>query len=365
MNNPAAQLNTANNTDEMMQLLTPLQLGDIRLSNRVIMAPMTRNRADSDGIPTASMVKHYADRATAGLIIAEGTWPSASGQAYCRQPGIETPAHISAWRDVTNAVHASGGKIVLQIMHAGRIGSQFIKASGSETVAPSALQAAGQVFTDSAGMQAFDIPRALTLDDIAAVVAEHRQAAVNAKEAGFDGVELHCTSGYLPMQFLCSGTNQRSDEYGGSAANRSRFAVECLTAMTEVMGGGRVGLRINPGNSFNDAADDDASASHIALLQGIADLNLAYLHVMRSPLAELDAFTLAQTYFQGPLILNDGFNPERAEEAISAGTGQAVSFARHFIANPDLVIRISKDIPLSKFNRHTLYTAGDVGYNDY
>ncbi|BDM64224.1 alkene reductase [Shewanella sp. NFH-SH190041] len=351
-------------------LLTPVTLGTLALSNRVIMAPMTRNRASADGVPTPEMVTHYQDRASAGLIVAEGTWPVKAGQAYNRQPGIETPAQIAAWRDVTDAVHNQGGKIVLQIMHAGRIGSHHIKGETTDHIAPSAVQARGEVYTDAAGMQPFDSPRALTLDEISEVVEQHRQAAVNASAAGFDGVELHCTSGYLPMQFLCHSTNQREDEYGGSPQQRCRFALECLAAMVEVFGPGRVGLRVNPGNRFNDTDDPCPKTLHDTLLRQALKLDLAYLHIMRSPLEEIDAFALAKaacldTGRDCALILNDSFSPTSGADAIAAGRGAAVSFARHFIANPDLVARIAAGQPLAKFDRRTLYTPGAQGYNDY
>lgn len=346
-------------------LLMPCALGSLELKNRVVMAPMTRNRADSDGVPTAMMVQHYADRASAGLIIAEGTWPSVTGQAYCRQPGIETPEQIAAWREVTDAVHLKGGKIVLQIMHAGRIGSDKIKPEGIESVAPSAIQAQGEIFTDREGMQPFDMPRALTTSEVKAVIEEYRQSAINAKEAGFDGVELHCTSGYLPMQFLCSGTNKRADQYGGDAAGRARFAFECLQAMAEELGSGCVGLRMNPGNTFNDTQDDDPVESHVALLKLIAPLELGYLHIMKAPVQDIDAFALAKEHFSGAIILNDNFEPETAASALAEGVGDAVSFARHFIGNPDLVERIAEGVKLSGFDRTTLYTPGEKGYNDY
>ncbi|MGR5133905.1 alkene reductase [Vibrio alfacsensis] len=345
-------------------LFESLSLGEITLNNRIVMAPMTRNRANPDGSPSSLMVQHYAERASAGLIIAEGTWPSVTGQAYCRQPGIETDAHIEAWRKVTDAVHQKGGKIVLQIMHAGRVGSGHIKPPGVETVAPSAIQAKGEVYTDAAGMQPFDMPRALSTQEVKSVVEEHRQAAINAKKAGFDGVELHCTSGYLPMQFLCSGTNLRTDEYGGTVENRARFAFECLQAMSDVFDH-RVGLRINPGNQFNDTQDQDPVASHIALLKACRNLNLAYVHVMRAPTTYIDAFTLVKAHFSGAVILNDGFSAESANQAIKNELGDAVSFARHFIANPDLVERIERNQSLAKFDRATLYTAGGEGYIDY
>ena len=352
-------------TDTKPMLFEPLQLGDLHLTNRVVMAPMTRNRAGADGVPGDVMVEHYGQRGDAGLIVAEGTWPSAVGQSYCRQPGIATPAQIAGWKRVTDAVHARGGLIVLQIMHGGRIGSQLIKGEGVDTVAPTALQAAGQVVTDTDGLQPYDTPRALTTEEVRAVVQEHAQAARNAREAGFDGVELHGTSGYLPMQFLSSGTNQRTDEYGGNAAARARFAFECLREMAAAIGAGRVGLRLNPGNNYNDTSDEDSAATHAELMRQAATLNLAYLHVMRAPTPELDAFALAREQFGERLILNDGFDAANAEAALQQYGGAALSFARHYIGNPDLVARLRAGQPLARFDRKTLYTPGAAGYTTY
>ena len=349
----------------MPKLFQPLVLGDLQLKNRIVMAPMTRNRANTDGVPNDLMADYYGQRGDAGLIVAEGTWPSATGQAYCRQPGIATPEQIKGWQQVTDAVHAKGGLIVLQIMHGGRIGSHHIKAAGTETVAPSALLAAGEVVTDSVGMQPYDMPRALETHEVKALVQEHAQAARNARLAGFDGVELHCTSGYLPMQFLCSGTNLRTDEYGGNAANRARFAIECLREMGLAIGPGRVGLRVNPGNTYNDTSDENSAQTHIELMQQAAHLNLAYLHVMRAPLAEIDAFEMARTHFGDRLILNDGFTPENSEEALAQFENSALSYARHFIGNPDLVQRLQNGHPLTRFDRKTLYTPGAAGYTSY
>jgi NADPH2 dehydrogenase/N-ethylmaleimide reductase len=346
-------------------LFEPLVLGELHLRNRIVMAPMTRNRAQPDGVPTDAMVAYYSQRADAGLIVAEGTSPSATGQAYCREPAIETPAQMAGWQRVTDAVHARGGLIVLQLMHGGRIGSRHIKPAGVETVAPSAIRAAGEVFTDAAGMQPYDEPRALRTDEVRAVVQEFRLAALNARQAGFDGVELHGTSGYLPMQFLSSGSNRRSDEYGGPAANRARFAFECLREMAQAIGAGRVGLRLNPGNTYNDTSDEDSAATHAELMRQAATLNLAYLHVMRSPVPEIDAFALARRHFGASLVLNDGFDGPTAEAALVATQGKAVSFARHFIGNPDLVRRLREGLPLARFDRKTLYTAGPAGYSDY
>ncbi len=346
-------------------LFDRLQLGELRLSNRIVMAPMTRNRADAAGLATDCMVDYYSQRADAGLIVAEGTWPSATGQSYCRQPGIANAAQISAWKRVTDAVHGRGGLIMLQIMHGGRIGSRHIKGPGVRTVAPSALQAAGEVFTDAAGMQPFDMPVALSLDEIQEVIDEHRQAALNARAAGFDGVELHGTSGYLPKAFLSSGTNQRDDLYGGSVANRVRFSMECLQVMAAAIGPGRVGLRLNPGNSFNDCFDEDSAASHAELIRQANSLDLAYLHLMRAPTPDIDAFALGAEHFKGRLILNDGFGPENARQALLDWPQAALSFARHFVANPDLVWRLRQGLPLTRFDRKTLYTAGPAGYSDY
>lgn len=349
----------------MDALFQPVQLGQLRLANRVVMAPMTRNRATPGGVPTACMADYYAQRAGAGLIVAEGSWPSAAGQAYCRQPGIANPDQVAGWRRVTDAVHAGGGLIVLQIMHGGRIGSGHIKPPGVATVAPSALRAAGQVFTDAAGMQDYDLPRALGTDEVRVVVREHALAALLARAAGFDGVELHCTSGYLPMQFLSSGTNLRDDEYGGDAAGRARFAFECLAAMARAIGAGRVGLRLNPGNTYNDTSDEDSGATHAELMRQAATLELAYLHVMRAPTPDIDAFALARAHFGERLILNDGFGPDNAGAALEHYPGAACSFGRHFVGNPDLARRLREGLPLARFDRNTLYTAGAAGYSDY
>jgi N-ethylmaleimide reductase len=346
-------------------LFQPLQLGEITLANRVVMAPMTRSRASEGDVPNDLHVAHYGARAGAGLIITEGTQPSADGKGYCRTPGLHAAAQIAAWSRVTSAVHAGGGRIVVQLMHVGRIASRHNKAAGAQTVAPSALRARGRIFTDSAGMAEFDTPRALEGNEILGVIGEPAQAARNAIAAGFDGVELHCTSGYLPMQFLAHNTNQRDDAWGGSAARRRRFVVETLEAMAGAIGAGRVGLRVRPGSPFNDIVDADPVETYAGLLDAIAPLRLAYLHVMLSPLPELDAFALARRHFQGPLIVNDGFDGASARRALASGAGEAVSFARHFIGNPDLTRRLRDGTPLADFDRDTLYTPGPNGYNDY
>jgi N-ethylmaleimide reductase len=346
-------------------LFDPVQLGDIPLANRVVMAPMTRSRAGPGDAPTALNVEYYRQRASAGLIVSEGVQPSASGKGYCRTPGLYSEEQVAGWKAVTDAVHAAGGRMVAQIMHCGRVGSHLNKDPGAETVAPSAVRAKGQIYTDAAGMVDLDEPRALRLDEIPGVIEEYRHATVCALAAGFDGVELHCTSGYLPAQFLSTGTNRRTDAYGGGVANRLRFVLEVLEAMTGAAGSGRVGMRICPGNPFNDLHDDDPHETFAALLDAVSPMRLAYLHVIRSPRKDLDAFALGRQHFRGPLIVNDGFDRDSAERVVAAGEAAAVSFGRSYIGNPDLVRRMRDGLPLARFDVATLYTPGPAGYTDY
>ena len=345
----------------MSKLFEPCRFGSIELKNRVVMAPMTRSRADDQGVPTEMMVEYYAQRASAGLIVTEGTYPSEDGKGYCRTPGIVSPDQIAAWKKVTDAVHAKGGKLVMQIMHCGRCSHEDNKRADSETVAPSAIPAAGEVFTEE-GMKPFSDPRALTLAEIPQVIEEYRQATINAFEAGFDGVELHGASGYLPAQFLSPGSNQRDDEYGGSLENRVRFVKEVLEAMASVKGADKVGLRICPGFEFNDVKDPNSQETFEGLLSAIQPLNLAYLHVMRA--SPLDVTRLATDFFKGPFIINGGFNRETAEEAVQ-DQATAVSFGASFIANPDLVARLQNEFPLAAPNEQAMYSFTREGYSDY
>lgn len=347
----------------MTTLFDPLTLGELSLRNRIVMAPMTRSRADAQDAPTALHVDYYRQRASAGLIVAEGTHPSPQGKGYCRTPGIHTPTQITGWRAVTDAVHAAGGCMVLQLMHVGRIAHHLNKAAGVETVAPSAVQATGKTYTES-GMQPFDMPRALRTEEIATVIAEYRQATQNALAAGFDGVELHCASGYLPAQFLSTGSNQRTDAYGGSVENRIRFVVETLQAMIEVAGAGRVGIRICPGNPFNDLHDDDPAETFAALLEAITPLQLAYLHLIYLPALPCDGLQLVQNHYRGSVIINDSLDFASATRYISEGIA-AASFGRNYVSNPDLVERFRQGAPLAAFDVATLYTAGARGYTDY
>jgi N-ethylmaleimide reductase len=339
-------------------LFDPLQLGELQLANRIVMAPMTRSRATEADLPNALMAEYYAQRASAGLIITEGIHPSANGQGYCRTPGLYTPAHAAAWRQVTDAVHVAGGRIVAQLMHVGRVATHYNKAVGSETVAPSAIRANVQLYTDAAGMVDTDTPRELTPAEIAGVIEEHATAARLAMEAGFDGVELHCCSGYLAAQFLHASSNRRTDAYGGTPERRCRFVLETLSAMADAIGAGRVGYRICPGNPFNDA-----TFGH--LLAASAGMGLAYVHVVHMPQLGVDAQALARPHFPHNLIINESFDQAKAAAALAADEADAVAFGRAFIANPDLVRRYREGLALSQFNHRSLYTAGAEGYADY
>lgn len=348
-----------------MDLFSPVNLGRLRLANRVVMAPMTRSRAGVDAVPTDIMVDYYAQRASAGMIISEGIAPGADGLGYCRTPGLFNEAQVAAWSKVVAAVHAAGGTIVAQLMHVGRVASYHNKPADSETVAPSAITAAGEIYTDQAGMVPFDHPRALRTGEIPGIVSVYRRATENAFRAGFDGVELHCTSGYLPAQFLATGTNRRTDEYGGNVENRCRFVLEVLIAMAGVDGPGRVGMRICPGNPFNDLSDDNPLATHDYLLGAAAPMDLAYLHIIRMPAGGVDNIALGRRYFGDRLIVNDGYDLEEASALVAAGEAAAVSFGRPYIANPDLVERFRENAPLAELDRTTLYAGGPAGYSDY
>ena len=347
----------------ILSLLDPIDFGALALRNRIVMAPMTRSRAEVSGDPNDLMVTYYRQRASAGMIISEGIYPSFAGQGYARTPGLVTDSHVAGWRKVTDAVHAEGGIMVAQLMHCGRIAHAANK--HGRTVAPSALRARGEMYTDEHGMQPFDEPRALSEQEVLDVIRDYGHATELAMEAGFDGVELHGTSGYLPAQFLCAGPNRREDAWGGSLENRIRFPREVLRAMSEAAGADRVGLRICPGNPFNDLQDEDPEATFTGLLQALHGADLAYLHILRRPDADLDNFALARQHFEGPLLLNESFTLPEAADAIAAGDGEAVSFARLFVANPDLVRRAREGYQLAAFDRRTLYTPGARGYIDY
>ena len=346
----------------MATLFDPCTLGALQLSNRIVMAPMTRSRANNDGTPTDMMMDYYRQRASAGLIIAEGTYPSEDGKGYCRTPGIVNESHIAGWKKITDAVHAEGGSIVLQIMHCGRCSHEENKSTSAETVAPSAISADGEVFTEE-GMKPFSEPRALRNDEIADVIEDYRQSTINAYTAGFDGVELHATSGYLPAQFLSPGSNQRNDQYGGSLENRIRFVKEVLEVMCSVKGGERVGMKICPGFPFNDIKDPNAQETFEALLNAVKPLELAYLHIMRA--SPLDLIAMSKKHFGGPCIINGGFDQNSASQAINSEQAMAVSFGNHYIANPDLVNRFQKNVKLAEPDFNTIYVPSEQGYSNY
>ncbi|AXB80263.1 alkene reductase [Novosphingobium sp. P6W] len=349
-------------------IFDPVELGDIQLANRIVMAPMTRDRAGPGDVPTEVMAQYYSQRAGAGLIVTEGTQPSPTGKGYWRTPGIHSAAQVEGWRKVAEAVHAQGGKIVMQLMHVGRAAVAANKDRSAETVAPSAIACPDPIPGPDGSLTATAMPRALATEEIAGVIAEYAAAARNAVAAGMDGVELHCASGYLPMQFLSSNSNRRTDRYGGSAENRIRFVVETLQALADAIGAGRVGFRICPGVAFNGMADVDPHETYAALLKAVDDLGLGYVHLIHIPLEGQDALDLVHEHWSGPVIENGGMTLESARDLLAQGRAAAVSFGYAFIANPDLVERFRKGVPLAKASRATFYSgAGDDrnGYTDY
>lgn len=352
----------------MTDIFSPVRLGDIELANRIVMAPMTRDRAGEGDVPTPIMAEYYRQRASAGLIVSEGTQPSPTGKGYYRTPGIHSDAQVEGWRAVADGVHVEGGKIVMQLMHCGRASVRANKDPEAETVAPSAIRCPDKIFGPDGTPQEADMPRALETDEISGVIGEYVAAARNALRAGIDGVELHCASGYLPMQFLSSNTNQRTDRYGGSVENRVRFVVETLEALASAIGPGRVGFRICPGVTFNGMADANPAETYATLLKAVDHLGLAYLHLIHIPNAGFDALDLVRANWTGPVIENQGLTLEKAKAVLDEAKADAVSFGYAFIANPDLVERFRTGTPLAKADRATFYTGnGDDrrGYVDY
>lgn len=347
----------------MNTLFTSVQIGATVLTNRVVMAPMTRSRADDAGVPGELVARYYGQRATAGLIITEGVYPSAVGKGYVRTPGIHSVEQVAAWRQVTDAVHAQGGKIFMQLMHCGRISHPSMQPDGEIPLAPSAIRPAGQLWTEQ-GQQDFVTPREMTIADIAATIEEFRLATRNALAAGFDGVELHAASGYLPEQFLSSGSNQRKDNYGGSVANRVRFVHAVLAAMAAEAGGARVGLKISPEMGFNDIRDDNPQETYTTLVDAIAGLGLAYLHVTLFG-AQTDYHALLRPRFQGAYLIGGGLDRNKAEALLETGAADATVFGSSFIANPDLPARLRQGAALAQADRASFYSPGAAGYTDY
>lgn len=350
----------------MPDLFDPIDLGAIAAKNRIFMAPMTRNRADRLGCLPDFAADYYAQRAGAGLIVTEGTQTSWEGQGYARTPGLHTPDQVNAWRCVTDAVHAAGGRIVVQLMHAGRVAHPLNRQTDAQPVAPSAIAPANTpMYTDESGMQPIPTPRALETSEIGPIVSEYASAARNAIDAGFDGVELHAASGYLPMQFLSSETNQRSGRYGGSLPNRMRFIIEVMEALAGTAGGGRVGIKLSPGIDFNECIDADPAATYSALVTELNQFDLAYLHVA-GVTDEFDVHGTLRPLFDGPYVAGAGLRVrEDADSLLRDGLADATIWATRFIANPDLPERLHTGGPFAEPVEATFYTPGPEGYVDY
>jgi N-ethylmaleimide reductase len=347
-----------------IDLLTPGRIGHLDTPNRIMMAPMTRSRALPRGVPSPLAIEYYAQRASAGLITTEGVAPSAVGLGYARTPAIENAEQIAAWKKIADAVHAKDGRIFMQFMHVGRIGHSANRYTDEPLVAPSAIRAAGQIRTDTLGMQDMDMPRALETSEIPGVIEEFAQATRNALAAGFDGVELHAASGYLPMQFLSTGTNKRTDGYGGAVTNRIRFVMETLDAMIAAAGSAdRVAMKIAPGMPFNDLQDDDPVGTYTTLVTAVAPLRLAYLHVLHTPIPGI--LSILRPLYRGTLAAGGAFDRESGNAALAAGTADFIVFGKLFTSNPDLPERFAASSPLTPWNADLFYTAGPEGYVDF
>ena len=350
-------------------LFSPVTIGSLELRNRLVMAPLTRVRSGADGVPGPLVAEHYRQRASLGLIITEGIYPSAEGQGFSGQPGLVTQAQLQGWRKVTDEVHAEGGKIFAQVMHAGRATHPEIN-GGYETVAPSAVAVEGVIRTPL-GKLPCAVPRALAESELDSVRDIFVRASLAAVEAGFDGVELHGANGYLLHEFLSPASNQRTDSYGGSPAARARFVVEVFTAVAAAIGAERVGLRISPEHNIQDVREtcrDDVQATYSALVDGIAPFKPAYLSILHAEPAG-DLVQELGTRFGGPVLLNSGFSVvttrEEATEMIARGLCDAVVVGRPALANPDLVRRWREELPLNEPDAATFYADGPEGYTDY
>ena len=354
-----------------MKLLEKFTLGKQDLKNRMVMAPMTRCRATINGVVTDITVEYYSQRISAGLIITEATNISAQAIGSAYTPGIYTDEQILGWTKVVKAVHARGGKIFLQLWHTGRVGHSSVR-NGNLPVAPSAIKIEGQQHFTPTGMNDYEVPVALKTSEVKQVINDYCTAAENAMAAGFDGVELHAGFGYLPNQFLVDGSNQRTDEFGGSIANRCRFVLEIMQGLVDICGLNKVGIKLSPSIPFNGMIDSDPTATYSYLISNLNKLNLAYLHLMQ-PMFPLDAFPhwpkdVLKTFrplFNGDIIVNGGYNRGKAEEAIQNEEAQLVAFGSLFLANPDLPHRFELDASLNIPDQATFYAGGEKGYTDY
>jgi len=353
------------------KLFTPEKVGSIEVKNRVVMSPMTRCRAIGN-LPNDLMAEYYQQRSGAGLIITEGTSPSPNGLGYARIPGIFNKSQIEGWKKVTTAVHQGGGKIVVQLMHTGRISHILNMPEGAEIIAPSAVKPAGQMWTDAASMQDFPVPKAMTTEDLVSTKAEFVSAAKNAIEAGFDGVELHSANGYLLEQFLSPISNVRIDNYGGSIENRCRFVLEVVAAVAEAIGKYKTGIRLSPYGVASDMPHyPEIDATYNYLSEQLNKLDIAYIHqvdhsAMGAPEVPNELKKLIRKKFKNTIILSGGYEVKRAEADIQSGLGDLIAFGRPFINNPDLTERMQNNWPLSEaLNMDQFYTADEKGYTDY
>ena len=349
-------------------LFTPVSLGDLRLSNRILMAPLTRCRADADHVPTGIMAEYYAQRASAGLIVAEATMVMAGNSAFgAREPGIYSQAQVAAWKRVTDAVHAKNGQIVLQLWHGGRACHSLLN-GGAQPVAPSPLRITNDETHTPQGKKPYETPRELRDDELPGIVAGFRLAAQNAKAAGFDGVEIHGANGYLLDQFLRDGSNQRSGPYGGALEHRARLLLEVVDAAVQVWGAGRVGVRLSPLNSYNDMRDSDPVKLTSYVAAQLSSRRIAYLHLMRGDFFGVqkgDVASAARSAFKGALVGNMGYSPTEAAQAITDGALEAIAFGHHYVSNPDLVARVRNGVALVEPDPRTFYTNDARGYTDY
>lgn len=351
-------------------LLTEFRLGRMTLPNRMAMAPLTRNRAVENNTPNDLMAQYYVQRAGAGLIISEATQIMPEGLGYPNTPGIYSKEQIAGWKKITSAVHQAGGRMFLQLWHVGRISHPLLQPNGALPVAPSAIAPAGQVYTPE-GMKPYVTPRALTLEEIPGIVATYRQAALNAVEAGFDGVEVHAANGYLIDQFLRDRTNHRTDAYGGSLENRARFLLEVTRSVIDAIGADRVGVRLSPGGTFNDMGDSNSLATFSYAMTQLDRLGVVYVHLRECTAQDLrhggEAVPTAalRALYHGKLMVNAEYTLERADAGIDSGLADLVAFGVPYIANPDLVYRFQNGLPLNKADQRTFYGGGAKGYTDY
>ncbi|MFN4163924.1 MAG: alkene reductase [Ferrovibrio sp.] len=354
----------------MTGLFDPYRMGQFTLANRIVMAPLTRNRAAAGNVPTALTAEYYAQRAGAGLIVAEATQVCPEGQGYQDTPGIHSDAQVAAWKQVTDAVHARGGKIFLQLWHVGRISHVSLQPNGQAPVAPSAIRANSKTFVNGAFIEVSE-PRALRLDELPGIVDAYRKGAANAIRAGFDGVEIHGANGYLLDQFLRDGTNKRTDEYGGSIENRARLMLEVTAAIVAEIGAERTGIRLSPVTPANDASDSNPQPVFNYVVEQLDRLNLVYIHVIEGATGGDRNFGAGFDYealrkrFRNTWIVNNGYTLETAQQVLAEKRADLVAFGRPFISNPDLVERLRRNAPLSPLDRATLYGGGAKGYTDY